>query len=196
MLPVARRPITSQLSTSVACVDRQHENPWLVRSLDHSQRVDVRAVLDARRKAPRTAEQVAAIVRDRGARARALTDDHRQAVAAEELSDCGVPEVRGAGSNRERGSHQDPAGGGIAVRQALDDLQRRHGIELGAAANRSRHPHAEQAFAVKRLDDGLRQLTVLVAPVRVLVGERCDFSCTIEETGSLRHGGYFTCTEN
>ena len=60
------------------------------------------------------------------------------------------------------------------------------------AANRSRHPHAEQTFAVKRLDDGLRQLTVFIAPMRVLVGEHCDVTCTIDRTGSLQHGGYFT----
>ena len=34
-----------------------------------------------------------------------------------------MPEVHGTGSNGQRGSHQDPAGGEIAIPQALEDLQ-------------------------------------------------------------------------
>ena len=46
-------------------------------------------------------------------------------------------------------------------------------IELGAA-NHLRRPHAEEAFAVQRVDYGLGKLAVLVSIIGVLVRERTD----------------------
>ena len=40
-------------------LDRQHEDARLARALDHAERVNVRAVLDAGREAPRPAQQKA-----------------------------------------------------------------------------------------------------------------------------------------
>ena len=52
--------------------------------------------------------------------------------------------------------------------------QRRDRIELRAAAQRARHPHAEQPFVVQRLDDGLGEPAVLVAPLGMLTGDRSN----------------------
>jgi hypothetical protein len=116
---------------------------------------------------------------------RTLANNYRHALAAEELRDCSITEVRSAGSNCQRCRHQNPAGGRIAIRQPLEDLQRRHGIQLGPAANRSRYPHSKKTFAMERLYDGFGQLAVFVTPLRVFVGKRCYLTCAIEQTGRL-----------
>ena len=172
MLPVARRPSTSQFSMSVACADRQHEDPRLAGALDDAQRVNVRGVLDSGREAPRTAQAEAAGLRDGGARPRALTGNHRQAFAAEQFGDRFVAEVGRAGADRERRRHQHPARRRVAVRDALEDFERRDRVQLGAVADRPRHPHAEEALAVQRLDDGRREMSLSIAVFCVFVGDR------------------------
>src|SRR5690606_40463037 len=96
---------------------RQHEDARLARRLDDAERVNVRAVLDAGRKAPRPAEEIAAVARHRLARARALPRDDGQPLAAEKRLDRIVLEVRGALVGCERGGHLNPSGGRIAVGQ-------------------------------------------------------------------------------
>jgi hypothetical protein len=107
-----------------------------------------------------------------------LARDHRQTLPREELLDRRIAEIRSARADRERGRHQHPTRRGIAVRDVLDDLERAHGIELGAA-DRLRRPHAEQPLVVQRLDDGLGELAVLVSVLGMLVSERTDAFCTL-----------------
>src|SRR6185503_16323288 len=152
-----------------------------------AERVDVRAVLDAGRKAPRAAQAEAAFRRLRNTRPRALPRDDGQARAAEQLLDGFVLQVRSTRTDRERRSHQHPTRGRIAVRDALDDLERRHGIELEPTAQRARRPHAEQTFAVQRLDDGLGELAELFAFFRMLA---CQGACALrarDDVRSLNH---------
>ena len=162
-------PVVDQLHL----LDRQHEDPRLAGALDDPERVNVRAVLDARREAPRTAQPESAFVGNGVTGTRALARDHGQTLAGEQLLDRRIAEIRGAGADRERRGHQHPTGRRIAVGDVLDDLERAHGVELGAA-DRLRHPHAEEALAVQRLDDGLGELAVLVSIIGVLASERTD----------------------
>ena len=159
---------------SVALPDRQHENPRLAGSLDDTQRVNVCAVLDARCEAPRATEQEAAVGGHRFPRPRPLSGDDRKAIAAEQLVDGRIAEVRGAGADGEGRGHQHPSCGGVAVGQVLDHFERRDRVELGAAANRARHPHSEEPVAMQRLDDWRRQASLFVTSRGMLVGEGGD----------------------
>jgi hypothetical protein len=152
-------------------LDRQHEDARVVRALHQTERVDVRAVLDSGREAPRSAQIEAAPGRDGIARSRALASDHRQPIFSKQLGDRRVIQVRGASADREGGCHQHPSRGWIAVGKILDHADRRHGIELRATAHDRGHPHAEEPLTMQRLDDGLRQLSFFVSDLCVLIGD-------------------------
>ena len=154
--------------------DWKHEDPRFTGALDDAQRVNVGGVLDPRREAPRTAQAEAAGLRDSGTRPRALAGNHGQPFAAEQFGDRFVAKVGRAGADRERRRHQHPPGGRVPVGNALDDAKRRDWIELGTAADRPRHPHAEQPLAVQRLDDGSRQLSLPIAVFRVFIRDGRD----------------------
>ena len=100
MLPVARRPSTSQFSMSVAFADWQHEDARFAGALDDAQRMNVRGVLDPGREAPRTAQAEAAGLGTASTRPRALTGDDGQALAAEQFGDRFVAKVGRAGADR------------------------------------------------------------------------------------------------
>jgi hypothetical protein len=94
----------------------------------------------------------------------------------------------------QRRGHQHPACGRIAVRHVLDDLERRHGVELEPAAQRARRPHAEQPFAVQRFGDRLGELAELLAlcaclranaPTRFARAMTSAFSATAFTTTTL-----------
>jgi len=152
--------------------DGQHEDARLARVSDDAEGVNVRRVLDAGGEAPRAAQPEPAAIPHRRARPRALPGDDRQAVAAEQLLHGFVLQVGATGADGERRRHHHPARRRIAVAHVLEHFQRRNRIEFSAAAQHLRRPHAEQAFAMQRVDDRRRQLSIAIASVRVLVGDR------------------------
>jgi hypothetical protein len=166
-------------------LDGQHEDARLAGALHHTQRVDEAGVLDGGGEAPGAAEHVAAVLGHRGARAGALARDHREALAAEDLVDRLVAEVRAAGPDGQRGRHRDPAGRCIGVRELLDHLERPDRIELGAA-ERAGDPHPEDPCRVQRVDHLVGERAPLVAVRAVLVDERLQAARLVEEVRSGR----------
>ena len=76
---------------------------------------------------------------------------------------------------------------------SLDDLERRHGVELETAVHRARHPHAEQILFVQSLHDGLGELPKLLAARRVVarqVRHALHALCQVRLQMSLSHGSY------
>ena len=160
----------------VGLLHRHDRDAELARVLGDDRAVDVLRVLQARAEAPVAADLEAAVDRLGGAGARALAGDDRPAVdVGEDLLDGLVAEVRGAGADRQPGGHEDPAGGRLAVRHGLDDLEGGEGVEL-QAAERLRHPQAVEAGLVQRVVDVLRELPELLALGRLLVGELRDLA--------------------
>src|SRR5271170_2242194 len=81
MLPVARKPITSQLSISVAFSMGQIEDSKFAGFLDDCGGVDVGRVLEARSETPGAADEMATLGRDRLAGASALAGEDVEALA-------------------------------------------------------------------------------------------------------------------
>ena len=133
MLPVPRRPITSQLSIRLTASIGVTKIRRLAGLLDDAERVDVRRVLQARTEAPRTAQRQATVDHRRGPRSRALAGDHRVLAIAPQLCDCVIREIGAGRTDRQVGGHGHPAGGCVGVRQVLEHLERVHGVELCAA---------------------------------------------------------------
>ena len=150
-----------------------------------------RSVLDAGGEAPVAGEEVATLGRLGDSRARALAGDHGHTLGADEdLLDRVVGEVRRAGPDRQAGGHQHPSGGRVAVRDVGDHLERVDRVELRPTEHLG-HPHREQAVVVEGVDDGRRQLPLVVGELGVLVDERHQRPRPFGQDGS---GGQ-RCTE-
>ena len=123
MLPVARSPITSQLSISVACSTGKTQIRDLTGVGHDRAGVNDLGVLDPGGKAPLATEQVAAVGRHRAARLGAGALVHPQAPSGKELLDRLVAEIGGIGTGGQRAGHQHPSGRGVAIGEVLDDLE-------------------------------------------------------------------------
>ncbi len=174
MLPVARSPITSQLSMSCTCSTGSTKIlgspvPWMMPSVWMCV-----PCLMPEAKLHEPAQPEAVLLRDGRAGTRSLARDHGQALAARTAPSrptspryaAPVPIASAAAIKTQ------PADGSPYATFSITSSELT-GIELGAAHG-LRHPHAEQALAVQRLDDRLRELAVLVSVFGVLACERTD----------------------
>ena len=152
---------------------RHDEDARLARALDDRERVDVGAVLEARGEAPRAGQAEAIAIGHGHARAGALAGDHGALAWCEQLGGGPVGEVGTGRADRETGGHHDPAGGGVAIGEVFEHLERVDRAQLGPAEDLG-YPHREEPVTVQRLDDRLGDAPLFVGVGGVLVEHRYE----------------------